>query len=82
LTNKPPSDEQRERPDRLIRLTGKTPLVLLPSLPDSLHNGYTMSCERRQALNFLVGQESVTILRKESIWRYKYHIQFPSCKED
>src|SRR6266699_1361613 len=40
LTNKPPSDEQRERPDRLFRLTGKTPLVLLPSMPFSTHNMY------------------------------------------
>jgi len=33
----PPSDEQRERQDYLFGLTGKTPLVLLPSMPNSLH---------------------------------------------
>src|SRR5260370_30033813 len=79
LTSKPPSDEQRERPDRLIRLTGKTPLVLLPSIPDSLHLICTMNCGRRQALSFLVGRERVTILRNERIWRYKYHTQFSIC---
>src|SRR6266566_2967943 len=80
LTNKPPSDEQRERPDRLFRLTGKTPLVLLPSMPDSLYQLCTMNCGRRQALSFLVWRERVTILRKEGIWRYKYHTQFTAAK--
>ncbi len=41
-----PSDEQRERQDRLFRLTGKTSLVLLPSMPIALHYGYTMSYAR------------------------------------
>ncbi len=70
------------RQDRLFRLTGKTLLVLLPSIPDSLHQICTMNCGRRQALTFLVGRERVTILRKEGIWRYKYHTQFSSCEAD
>ena len=53
FTKQLPSDEQRERQDRLFRLTGKTPLVLLLTKPISLHNWYTMSCGRRQALIFL-----------------------------
>ena len=82
FTKQLPSDEQRERQDRLFRPTGKTPLVLLPSMPISLYQLCTMTNGRRQALNFLVGRERVTILRKQSIWRYKYHPQFPSCKAD
>ena len=70
------------RQDRLFKLTGKTPLVLLPSMPDSLHHICTMNCGRRQALSFLAGRERVTILRKDSIWRYKYHTQFSSCEAD
>ena len=66
LTNKPPSVEQRGRQDRLFRLTGKTPLVLLPSMPDSLYQLCTMNCGRRQALNFLAGRERVTLLRKDA----------------
>jgi hypothetical protein len=41
-----------------------------------------MSCERRQALNFLVGRERVTLLRKERILKYKYHTQISSCEGD
>jgi hypothetical protein len=63
------SSEQRERQDRLFRPTGKTPLVLLPSMPLSLHYGYTMSHRRRQALNFLEKGKCSTFLRKERIWR-------------
>jgi hypothetical protein len=70
------------RPDRLIRLTGKTPLVLLPSMPDSLYQLCTMNCGRRQALSFLAGRERVTFLRKEGIQVYKYHTQFSSCEAD
>ena len=70
------------RQDRLIRLTGKTLLVLLPSMPDSLYQLCTMNCGRRQGLNFLAGRERVTILRYEGIWRYKYHTQISSCEAD
>ena len=48
-TKQPPSDELRERQDRLIKLTGKTPLVLLPSTLISLHTLCTMNCMIRQA---------------------------------
>jgi hypothetical protein len=75
-----PSDKQRERQVRLFRLTGKTLLVLLLSMPLSLHYGYTMSRRRRQALNVLEKGKCSTFLRKERIWRYKYHTQFSSYK--
>ena len=77
-----PSDDQRERQDRPFRLTGKTLLVLFLPMPIILYHGYTMSRRRRQALNFLEKGECNTFLRKESIWRYKYHTQFSSYKAD
>jgi hypothetical protein len=77
-----PSDEQRERQDRPFRLTGQTLLVLFPSTPIVLYRLCTMTRGRRQALNFLEKGECNTFLRKESIWRYKYHTQFSSYKAD